>query len=717
MIFIPSLYVGCNTPDTVWGYDTQKFTEFLQSGEQEFLLQINFEEVQLSEALKLPDGGSFYTAVILENAGLNRTAEELLILSWENLESPWNREAAAVFCRRLIRQERYVEAERFSEKVLDEFPGDDFITYVYLESLYRQEKDELLLKMISEYREAAANFPYLDGEAALWRAVASYRLKSEGWEEQMYHLFTGYEPALIHSRVLKYLQYQDPVPEFPEDLMILFEAVARVSEYDWRRAEQKFSEFFAPEGTLLEEKIRCITGSVAKGIYAAAANTGKTKMWGGHLLQAAENAEHGGSVLLEYSGRCYRLARNYLKSAAVLKRAFLRTNDAGDRDRILWYRLSSIYKSSTGQFIEELPRVMGLIQDHDYFTDIFSSVLSALADQRKWEEIYRIHRIIRESDAAESKILYSLMSFILLHEGFLSVPPEEAELIKTFFNRDAVSAEKFSYPSLIADAILDLAPHYPEGIIPMAGSRNSTEIIAEGYFSYQLLPEGYHYVIDRHEDISDLLLMEFAGKLKEKGLHTFSIRLWNRIKNDTIPMSSPFFEAAYPKAFENTMAEVIGEYSLPEHIFYALIREESYFDSEVVSWAGAVGLAQLMPSTAEDIAGRLRMEAEDLTDPEINLELGGWYFAWLLDMFELPLYALAAYNGGQGRVKQWIRKDGSLPTVLFAETIPLWETRGYIKKVLVTAVIYGYVYDRTSIRTTVLKIFPDLPEYSGEADR
>ncbi|MFP4443047.1 MAG: flagellar assembly lytic transglycosylase [Spirochaetia bacterium] len=714
MMFIPSLYPGCNTPDTVWGYDIRKFTEYLQTGEQEFLLQVNFEEVKLSEALKLPQGGSFYTAVILEKAGLNRTAEELLILSWEKLESPWNREAAAVFCRRLIRQDRFVEAERFSEKVLDQFPGDDFFIYVYLESLYRQEKDELLLEMVSEYREVIGNFPFLDGEAALWQAVASYRLESDDWEEKMYRLFTGYEPALIHSRVFIYLQYQDPMPEFPDDLMVLFEAVARVSEYDWRKAETKFSQFFAPRGELLDEKIQHITGFVARGIYASAANTGRAKTWGGRLLKAAREGDDHQAVLFEYSGLCYRLARDYSESNIVLKRAYETAAEHADRDRILWYRLSSLYQGSIDQFIEELPAAVALIQDHGYFTDIFSSVLSALVDQRKWEDIYRIYRIIRESDAGESKILYGLMSFIILREGFLSVPPEEADLIEASFKQDTVSAEKFSYPSLIADAILDLEPHYPELIIPESGSRNSIEIIAEGYFTYHLPAEGYHYVIDRHYDISDLLLIKFASKLKEKGLHTFSIRLWNRLKNDTLPMSSRFFEAAYPKAFESTMEKVIAKYSLPEEFFYALIREESYFDSEVVSWAGAVGLAQLMPSTAEDISGRLRMEAEDLTDPEINLELGGWYFAWLLDMFELPLYALAAYNGGQGRVRQWIRKDGSLPTVLFAETIPLWETRGYIKKVLVTAVIYGYVYDRTSIRSTVMKVFPDLPDYNGE---
>jgi soluble lytic murein transglycosylase len=265
---------------------------------------------------------------------------------------------------------------------------------------------------------------------------------------------------------------------------------------------------------------------------------------------------------------------------------------------------------------------------------------------------------------------------------------------------------------MIGDALLNREPQYPWTTFS-AQEETSREKIAFGYFSYGLYPEGYRYLLENHESVSDLLLMDAAQMLGDAGFYTWGIRIWNRLKENKFTLSSPKLKAAYPAAFEKDMSAAINKYSLPEEIFFALIREESYFDSEAVSWAGAVGLAQIMPSTAEDISGRLNIEIDDLTDPGTNLLLGGWYLGWLLDMFDLPLYALAAYNGGQSRVKKWIKENGDLPTALFAETIPLWETRGYIKKVLVSSVIYGYLYDHLSVRATVLKFFPDLPEISG----
>jgi soluble lytic murein transglycosylase len=114
-----------------------------------------------------------------------------------------------------------------------------------------------------------------------------------------------------------------------------------------------------------------------------------------------------------------------------------------------------------------------------------------------------------------------------------------------------------------------------------------------------------------------------------------------------------------------------------------------------------VGLTQLMPATAADMAGRIRARGgpdytekapPDLTDPEINVHIGAVYLSYLGGRLESPFLALLAYNGGMNRVRRWRSGEPDLPGDLFLETIEYAETREYGRKVLAAALVYGYLY-------------------------
>ena len=136
------------------------------------------------------------------------------------------------------------------------------------------------------------------------------------------------------------------------------------------------------------------------------------------------------------------------------------------------------------------------------------------------------------------------------------------------------------------------------------------------------------------------------------------------------------------------------------------------FSSSVASHAGAVGLSQLMPATAEDVADRMGLAGPELTDPETNLAIVSRYLRMLLYRFELPVAALAAYNAGQGRVRRWLA-GAPEGMVAFHERIPFWETRHHVRKVVVSAVYYNYLYNDLSPVETVRFFFPGLKELEG----
>jgi soluble lytic murein transglycosylase len=130
----------------------------------------------------------------------------------------------------------------------------------------------------------------------------------------------------------------------------------------------------------------------------------------------------------------------------------------------------------------------------------------------------------------------------------------------------------------------------------------------------------------------------------------------------------------------------------------ATIRQESAFEADAVSHAGARGLMQLMPQTARGVADKLgRRDHTTLrltADPHYNMTLGGTYLAGLLETYNGSyLLALAAYNAGPGRAAQWIRDNGdprasNVDPIDWVEMITIEETRNYVQRVLENVQVY-----------------------------
>lgn len=127
---------------------------------------------------------------------------------------------------------------------------------------------------------------------------------------------------------------------------------------------------------------------------------------------------------------------------------------------------------------------------------------------------------------------------------------------------------------------------------------------------------------------------------------------------------------------------------------FAVIRQESAFTPDAKSHAGAIGLMQLMPRTARQVANRLRMTMRNtkraLLNITTNIRLGVSYLKRISDRHNgNPVLATAAYNAGSSRVKSWLPEAGTkMPADLWVEMIPYNETRDYLKRVLTYTVIY-----------------------------
>ena len=136
------------------------------------------------------------------------------------------------------------------------------------------------------------------------------------------------------------------------------------------------------------------------------------------------------------------------------------------------------------------------------------------------------------------------------------------------------------------------------------------------------------------------------------------------------------------------------EFGVDPSLLAGIVRQESVFDVEALSPAGARGLAQLLPSTAALMARGLDVSfyPDWITVPDLNLHLGAAHLAELLRRFSRVDAAIAAYNAGPMPVRRWLEREGASDPDRFVELIPYPETRGYVRSVLRNRELYRALY-------------------------
>lgn len=170
-----------------------------------------------------------------------------------------------------------------------------------------------------------------------------------------------------------------------------------------------------------------------------------------------------------------------------------------------------------------------------------------------------------------------------------------------------------------------------------------------------------------------------------------------RVTKKTLQDHGHFVAGGYPTLVPPKLPVRVKAETPETSLVLAIVRQESEYDTEAISHAGARGLMQLMPATARNIAKKagLRYSKVKLTtDPDYNLTLGQSYIAELIDDYGgyLPM-AIAAYNAGPHRVRQWIKQNGDprdtdVDAIDWIELIPFKETRNYVQRVLENVQVY-----------------------------
>lgn len=136
----------------------------------------------------------------------------------------------------------------------------------------------------------------------------------------------------------------------------------------------------------------------------------------------------------------------------------------------------------------------------------------------------------------------------------------------------------------------------------------------------------------------------------------------------------------FPLKYQEEVTSACARFQVDEALVYSVINVESHFNKNAVSSRGAIGLMQVMPSTADELAKQLGLQEFDLKSPNDNIVIGTFYIRLLTDRFENIETALCAYNAGPSNVKAWLSDSEKSDDGVTLKNIPFEETRNYIGK-------------------------------------
>jgi soluble lytic murein transglycosylase-like protein len=710
------LSFSCDSPEGA-SESAEELLRMAREGNTEFFRSWNFSRIDPELFIRRQPGAAYYLACAFQDLKMDREAEILLEKTFLLDADPWRKEAALELSKNFGEKK---DALPLALRYCQLYPEDPRGKILVMKALLGKADYTTLLTEAENFLSAPPQGagPEETGQALFSRAQAELRLDHPRFPETIRGLFRSCPASAVHAEACREIT-EGSEKFFSETEMAFFEAKTRRAAGEWGSALGGYTgaaSLNAGDPVFLREYGETLQ-------RAAGWKEGLKEL--NRLLPGLSGDAR--IVCEEYLGRFYRLGGEYDKSLKSLENAL---RGLGNRegifprapgeeacsDRLIWYLLSNALRASVSEMIQILPGYLARVQDRAYFSDILESLSSQLVRAGDWKRLQAVYMLIRPHAHIQDIARYSFLLAAAIRAGLYAPPrgslPPEYELF------DYAAAHGEPYYRILAALSLKgpeasgenfSLPLYRERpFSPPKAEPSPEDLFVRGFLGFRLSLRAVRNAKGLQDSLDPETILLVAENEASEGRYIDGLRLLQRaVRKPGVVPDRRMLEALYPQAYSGEMSQAMSLTSLPPALFYGLVREESYFDPSIGSWAGALGLSQLMPATAREVAQRLEINSPDLTDPLTNLRIGSWYLDAQWKRFGDGLCALAAYNAGTNRVSRWKKQSKGLPGVLFAESLPIFETREYVRKVLVSAVHYGYLYYHATPRETVREIFKD----------
>lgn len=262
-----------------------------------------------------------------------------------------------------------------------------------------------------------------------------------------------------------------------------------------------------------------------------------------------------------------------------------------------------------------------------------------------------------------------------------------------------LSSEKLNQPIHINNHSKSMSEQAMNRIRHLNGVERTKELLALSR-PYQAKREWF-YTLNRLPEHDKALAGKYAHLMK---WHDLAIFTMSKIEN------KDDLTVRFPLAHQNKIVNEAKKHAVDPAWIFALTRQESAFVPNCESPRGALGLMQLLPTTAKELAHKLKMKNKaqiDLTNPHTNIELGTAYLKGLHNnLGGHPILATASYNAGPGKIKQWL-PPSPIDADIWIENIPYEETRDYVQNIVTYIGIYRALMGRpTDLKEMLSPIIP-----------
>ncbi|MEI6873590.1 MAG: lytic transglycosylase domain-containing protein [Spirochaetota bacterium] len=621
-------------------------------------------------------------------------------------------------------------------------------------------------QLFLEIADYARRFPdskaQAEGALLYYESLARKRLGRDDWTVTLGLLLTIPTGTWVSKGIDLALEPGEE-PAIPLDSVIFATARLRheIELRDYGKAWHYYRE--AEPALRAETADRELVASFAKAfLYSGMSAEGLGLM---DSLGAAKGVESPSAsnawVAAYYKGRMLKVLGRQAEAARLFKTLAKSAGDPVDRDSALWYALDSDWQALDAAAAPEknwssprarnralaeskLALLVGASEtwtEASTFNDLVEPFFRLAVMNGDWEltESFALALSGRLGRGLSARSLYLAgrareLGLIVPSARIPLAPagvdpaglergpgrPSDGILASARFASVTAMPNASDYYRLVASARLDrdLSPlpqaaSVPARILPREGPKNEEQDLRaslEGLLGFGLASVAWTLASEHLELLDDGDLHELATAYAGSGRPTDSMLFINALDERGAKLTKRDVELLFPRPWLPEIRSSLGDSGIPEALVLGLLRSESWFRPDIQSRAGAVGLAQLMPATAADIAKKLRLTSYDLTNPADNIRLGMKMFRDLLVENEgRVLPALFAYNAGRGRLKRWLAESDGLPDDLFLESLSYEETRQYGRNIVTAGAWYASLYYGRPTSRTVREMIAGVP--------
>jgi hypothetical protein len=577
--------------------------EKLGRADYTFLKLVNFKDknLKLEEVLKLGDEAPYFMAQICDRTDRGDIGLRLLTLGWQK-ENRWTGECGLLLFQKLVKKDDFASIKTLFADSLSRFRNPENLKAarrLHVESVYWEKKDESVLSLLSEYGKEYPDWAQ-DPELKLFKAVAACRLDKDYWSELFAGLFLNDAGTTVHKRAYDFLMLDETRSRaFSKPLWDLVQARSLIVTGKQAEAipllEQSLSSLdlkpWSVSPLLLE-----LNAAYIAAVQYKAGSVFLEKLSG--KLNAADRL-----TAVEMSARLNRLLKNYAAGIAQLEKIIPEVKDIKRKERIIWFILDMAYGSKPDLYRKKLGLYMDSMVNKDYFEDLFVNEIHECMVKKQWQKIWEIYPLISPVSTEEvtSKLCYIILR--LLDKGLLKLGVAENQAFRDFVKREIASRCSIDYYVLLLSIMLNTENclfsliRSNEGEEKTGGSPPPPDAEAELInlrMDYGFFDEAYELAIGKRNTLARDTLVAIGKRFNALKRYKESIRLMDALlwRTSDLSLTKEELKYLFPLAWYDEIRKGAQAENIPVIPFLALIKEESYFDPEIVSRSGAVGLTR-----------------------------------------------------------------------------------------------------------------------------